>query len=399
MSAAIDNILKDVTRILPPLPLYIGRPLGLDSELKEATSLLEIESHASCCFMLGIHGDGDVIRKFAAELYNEIRPHFVAASFLSNISEKTNESGGGLEDLQEKLLSEMGSEVKAKIGSTEKGSAEIKRGLGNKRVLLVLDDVDSIEQLNSLAGGTDWFGLGSRIIITTRNEHKYSISEGSSSAVKEENVVGLEKDFNMVINLLKEENSPGNVVSIVGMGGLGKTTLAQKVYNSIEARQLFPRRAWATISQRPVLIQVLRNLLKCLKPKSTYENASEEELKENVRACLNGKKYLIVLDDVWDTNNPWGALRGCFPRNKNGSMILVTTRDHRVANALESKNPHLTVSLMNEEESWELFHNEVFYNTICPPELEAIGRSIAKTCNGYHWSSKPQPGLSQRGRN
>ncbi|MED6149872.1 hypothetical protein PIB30_066816 [Stylosanthes scabra] len=74
-------------------------------------------------------------------------------------------------------------------------------------------------------------------------------------------------------------------------------------------------------------------------------------------------------------------------------MILVTTRDDRVANALESKNPHLTVSLMNEEESWELFHNEVFYSTICTPELEAIGRSIAKTCNGLPLVIKTTAGI------
>ncbi|MED6111913.1 hypothetical protein PIB30_056690 [Stylosanthes scabra] len=74
-------------------------------------------------------------------------------------------------------------------------------------------------------------------------------------------------------------------------------------------------------------------------------------------------------------------------------MILVTTRDDRVANVLSSKNPHLTVSLMNEEESWELFRNQVFYSTMCPLELEGIGRSIAESCNGLPLLIKTTAGI------
>ncbi|MED6168306.1 hypothetical protein PIB30_010639 [Stylosanthes scabra] len=404
---AIDNIVEEVTKRLPPLPLYIDRPLGLDSELEEAKSLLEIGSRATS-FMLGIHGDDDDISKFVTELYNKIRPHFVTASFLSNIREKTSESGGGLEDLQERLLSEMGEEVKTKIGSTFKGSSEIKRRLGQKRVLLVLDDVDSIQQLSSLAGGLDWFGPGSRVIITTRYEHvlddhvsyngvevkKYCITEGSNSSVKEENVVGLEKDFEIVINQLKEEDSPENVVSIVGMGGLGKTTLARKIYKSDEVKKLFPCRAWATVSKEYNAKEVFKSLLKCLKPStSQYEDSSsEEELKQKVSRCLQGKKYLVVLDDVWDAKT-WSNIKNCFPEKNNGGMILITTRNDRVANVSESKEPHHNISFMDKEESWELFRNEVFSRKNCPPELEPIGRSIVETCNGLPLAIKTTAGL------
>ncbi|MED6163245.1 hypothetical protein PIB30_078130 [Stylosanthes scabra] len=402
---AIDNIVEEVTKRLPPLPLHIDHPLGLDSELVEAKSLLEIDSHGTC-FMLGIHGDGDDISKFVAELYNMIRPHFVTASFLSNIREKTSESGGSLEDLQETLLSEMGEEVKSKIGSTFKGSSEIKRRLGLKRVLLVLDDVDSIQSLKSLAGGIDWFGPGSRIIITTRYEDvlddyisnngvevkKYCITEGSSSTVKKENVVGLEKDFEIVINQLKEDDSPENVVSIVGMGGLGKTTLARKVYNSDEVKKLFPCRAWATVSKEYSAKEVFKSLLKCLKPSQYEDSSSEEELKQKVSKCLKGKKYLVVLDDVWDAK-AWRSIKTCLPENNNGGMILVTTRNDQVAYVSESKEPHHNLPFMDKEKSWELFHKEVFCRKSCPPELEPIGRSIAESCKGLPLAIKTTAGL------
>ncbi|XP_057757324.1 disease resistance protein RPP13-like [Arachis stenosperma] len=408
---ALDNIVEEVTKRLPPMPLCIDRPLGCDSELEEAKSLLEIDSRATC-LMLGIHGDGE-LSKFVAELYNKIRPHFVTASFLSNMSEKTNESGGGLEDLQETLLSEMGEEIKTKIGSTFKGSSEIKQRLGQKRVLLVLDDVDNIKQLKSLAGGIDWFGPGSRIIITTRyedvlDEHvlnngievkKYCYDEGEfdgnkgSYTMMEENIVGLQKDFDEVINQLKEEDSPRNVVSIVCMGGLGKTTLARKIYNSKEVRKLFPCRAWTTVSKEYMEKEVFRNLLNSLtSQKSKYENLREEELKEKVRKCLNGKKYLVVLDDVWETE-AWDKLKDYLPDNKNGSMILITTRKNHVAYYARSKDPHHQQNFLDKDQSWEMFRNKVFGREECPHHLEPIGRSIAESCKGLPLAVKTIAGI------
>ncbi|MED6110197.1 hypothetical protein PIB30_040684 [Stylosanthes scabra] len=384
-----------------------------DSQFEAVESLLNLESRDTLLMVAIYEEDAKIdITTFAFELYYKIKYEFKDASFLLDLSRKLREDANGLENLQNELLSDMGVEVRTMTGSTSSGSWEIiKQKLRHKRVLLVLDGVDTQQHLELLAGGGAWFGGGSRIIITTEvkdllheidgveiwthricEDDEFDVNRGSSTMM-EENVVGLEKDFLEVMNQLKDKDSPGNVVSVVGMGGSGKTTLAQKVYNSNEARKLFPCRAWATISQKPILSQVFRNLLNCLEPNSTHENSSEEELKKKVRKYLNGKKYLVVLDDVWDTDNPWFSLRDCFPRIKNGSMILVTTRDDRVANVLESKNPHLTVSLLNKKESWELFCNTVFYRTTCPPEQESIGRSIAESCNGLPLLIKTTAGI------
>ncbi|KAK2379233.1 TMV resistance protein N [Trifolium repens] len=168
-SEFIDKIVREISAKLPPMPLQIKHLVGLDSRFEQVKSLIDIDSVDSVC-MLGICGGGGIGKTtFAMDIYNKIRHRFEAGSFLANVREKSNGSTSGLGDLQRTLLSEMGAETQTMMGSTFRGSSEIKRRLSHKRVLLVLDDVDSVKQLDTLAGGHDWFGSGSRIIITTRD--------------------------------------------------------------------------------------------------------------------------------------------------------------------------------------------------------------------------------------
>ncbi|CAJ2655663.1 unnamed protein product [Trifolium pratense] len=177
-SEFIDKIVRDISAKLPPMPLQIKHLVGLDSRFEQVKSLIDIDSDDSVC-MLGICGGGGIGKTtFAMDIYNKIRHRFEAGSFLSNVREKSNGSTSGLGDLQRTLLSEMGVETQTMMGSPFRGSSEIKRRLSHKRVLLVLDDVDSVKQLETLAGGHDWFGFGSRIIITTRDAdvlHKHDV--------------------------------------------------------------------------------------------------------------------------------------------------------------------------------------------------------------------------------
>ncbi|CAJ2634165.1 unnamed protein product [Trifolium pratense] len=167
----VKEIVEKVHAKIPPKSLFDGEnPVGLDQRIEEAKSLLDLKPNDDIVCMLGIYGLGGIGKTSLAQaLYDKIRHQFKAACFLANVREKSNKING-LEDLQLTLLSEMFEQSDSKLGSTSKGIYEIKHKLGRKKVLLVLDDVDEMKQLENLAGGSDWFGPGSRIIITTRDK-------------------------------------------------------------------------------------------------------------------------------------------------------------------------------------------------------------------------------------
>ena len=119
--------------------------------------------------MVGIYGIGGIGKTtIACAVYNSIADQFEASCFLSNVKEKSSKNR--LVSLQETLLFEMVGED-FKLGDVNQGIPIIKRRLNQKKVLLVLDDVDKLQQLQAIAGGSDWFGSGSKVIVTTRDKH------------------------------------------------------------------------------------------------------------------------------------------------------------------------------------------------------------------------------------
>ncbi|KAI3915212.1 hypothetical protein MKX01_035471 [Papaver californicum] len=198
-----------------------------------------------------------------------------------------------------------------------------------------------------------------------------------AEAYQQDNVQIHQDVVRLVMRVLTEEGAdhgtPLRVISILGMGGVGKTTLAKKLYNDscgFDCGALvYISKAYSSDKQHKLLRSIMNQ---CFGP-IPAEKLSNEKL----RANLKGKKYLIVLDDVWDTD-VWDALRSSFPCNNNGSIVLLTTRHKEVANYASSQSMIHELNAINEAESWQIFLNWVQPE----PALEYLGKEMVKKCRG-----------------
>ncbi|XP_040996728.1 disease resistance protein Roq1-like isoform X4 [Juglans microcarpa x Juglans regia] len=172
-SECIEKIVQEVSSKLPNRTCLhvVNYPIGLESHVEDINMLLCIE-FINETRMIGIFGTGGIGKTtIAKEVYNCIADKFEGSCFLANVRENSKPDKGGLVKLQKKILSNILRDPKVEVDDVDRGINMIQEKLCCKKVLLVLDDIDCLDQLEKLSGRSDWFGLGSRIIITTRDKH------------------------------------------------------------------------------------------------------------------------------------------------------------------------------------------------------------------------------------
>ncbi|XP_012853218.1 PREDICTED: putative late blight resistance protein homolog R1A-10 [Erythranthe guttata] len=231
-----------------------------------------------------------------------------------------------------------------------------------------------------------------------RPNNYYLTTKASSSsssrpllpACGKNSMVGFDNHMDEIMGALSTNESNLRIISIVGMGGIGKTTLATNVFNNPFIVEHFQLRAWFTVSQEYTDKKILLGLLHQIS--NTYRNAYEidddddddedddYEIGDRLHKTLFGRKYLIVMDDMWDIK-AWDMVKRFLPDNSNGSRIFVTTRLMKLAVDIGSCSPY-QLNLLEKSQSWDLLREKIFAEERCPDELEGTGKSIATKCRG-----------------
>ncbi|KAL0318595.1 UNVERIFIED_CONTAM: putative late blight resistance proteinR1B-8 [Sesamum angustifolium] len=193
-------------------------------------------------------------------------------------------------------------------------------------------------------------------------------------------VVGLEDEAEKLVGYLLEETQQLDVISIIGMPGLGKTTLAGKIFSAPVIQYEFPNRIWVYVSQEFTRKDIFLAILREFTRDEDMYHKSDQELALLVSSYLEKGKFLLVMDDVW-TAEDWEKLQIALPKSNKMGKVLITSRQVEVGRfANRYRDPH-RLRFLTQDESWLLLQMEVFGGPKCPSELEISGRLIADQCD------------------
>ncbi|KAL1552168.1 putative late blight resistance protein R1A-10 [Salvia divinorum] len=214
-----------------------------------------------------------------------------------------------------------------------------------------------------------------------RSSNSSTLSSSSTDpTIHKNSMVGFDDHMMNIKDRLCGNQSKLQVIPVCGMGGIGKTTLARNVYDDKLIKENFAIRVWVTVSQDYSAHRILSDLLESLK-EYNKKGGKEESADKKVYQILMGKKYLVVMDDIW-RSDAWDIVRNVFPDNVNGSRIMLTTRLYDVATYPGPAIKPYELGLLDEDQSWSLLKEKVFANQDCPSDLENIGKDIARSCKG-----------------
>ncbi|GAA0141251.1 antimicrobial response protein [Lithospermum erythrorhizon] len=214
---------------------------------------------------------------------------------------------------------------------------------------------------------------------------------GDALFLEEADLVGIEKPKREVTEMLFSDDSRRSVISVVGMGGLGKTTLVKQVYDDVYVKSQFSHYAWITVSEsfkmEDLFKQAIRQLFHIDGQQLPHDLDAMDinGLKQEVHKFLQSKRYLVVFDDVWKPTD-WHAIHMAFPRNREGSRVVITTRNFEICQAAsntEEKGFIYLLPKLFDEEARKLFCRKAFNGaTSCPKHLKEICQKFLKACDG-----------------
>ncbi|KAL5789855.1 hypothetical protein ACOSQ2_004743 [Xanthoceras sorbifolium] len=220
----------------------------------------------------------------------------------------------------------------------------------------------------------------------------------SISLIDESKICGRDTETNTLISKLLCESSDHkedlHVISLVGMGGIGKTALAQLVYNNNKVINNFEIRIWVCVSEPFDKLMIAKAIIETLEGRAS-DLSTLQPILERISESLKGKKFLLILDDVWTEDyKDWEPFHHCLKNGVYGSKGLVTTRKQTTALVLRSTDI-ISIEELSEEQCWPLFRQLAFFgrpDKECE-ELEHIGREIVRKCKGLPLAVKTMGSL------
>ncbi|XP_056162317.1 putative disease resistance protein RGA4 isoform X2 [Syzygium oleosum] len=221
--------------------------------------------------------------------------------------------------------------------------------------------------------------------VDSRVERQWRKREETHSFISEGDIKGRDDDKTTVINFLLDSNVKENVsiLPIVGIGGLGKTALAQFIYNDEMVSKHFYLKMWVCVSNDFDVKKIVTNIIACAKKKAHNEDPMEQ-LQSELRAEIDGKRYLLVLDDLWNEEpEKWLGLKKLLVGGARGSKILITTRLPSVAKIVGTAPPLLLGGLSDSVSLnllMQMAHRKE--EEIQDPEMVAIAKEIVRKCFG-----------------
>uniref|UniRef100_A0ACD5TY43 Uncharacterized protein n=1 Tax=Avena sativa TaxID=4498 RepID=A0ACD5TY43_AVESA len=241
--------------------------------------------------------------------------------------------------------------------------------------------------------------IKSQIKEVSERYARYKIDESSSKPRKVDprllaiykdasQLVGMDGPRDELVKWLRTDEDESahqpKVASIVGYGGLGKTTLAKQVYDKLGAN--FECRAFVSISRNPDMTKILSTVLSQIQNKTEARAGSEDlqHIIDKIREFLKDRRYFIVIDDIWDLQ-AWQTLECALLKNYCGSVTMTTTRIHGIAKSCCCSHGNLLYKMkpLNVADSKKLFFKRIFGSEEkCPSTLKQALEDILRKCDG-----------------
>ncbi|KAM3397284.1 putative disease resistance protein RGA3 [Capsicum galapagoense] len=301
---------------------------------------------------------------------------------IKNWLQKLNAAAYKIDDMLDECKYEATKLKQSRLGRYHPGIITFRSEIGKRMK-------EMMEKLDAIAREKTDFHLQEKITERqiARRETGYVLTEPK--------VYGRDKDKDKMAKILIKDVSglqELSVLPILGMGGIGKTTLAQMVFNDQRVTEHFNPKIWICVSEDFDEKRLIKAIVESIEgPLGDMDLAP---LQKKLQELLNRERYFLVLDDVWNEDQQkWDNLRAALNVGANGASVLTTTRLEMVGSIMGTLRPY-KLSNLSEDHCWLLFRQRAFRNQEeISPSLEAIGKKIVKKCGGVPLAAKTLGGL------